>query len=42
MPDRWTLGIISGFLVVFLANGLLVWFALDQPLELDPTYTDSR
>lgn len=36
--DRWVVGIIAGFALMFFVNGLLVWLALDEPLEIDASY----
>jgi hypothetical protein len=34
----WVMGILAAFALVFLANGLLVWFALDTAPQIDRTY----
>jgi len=37
--NRWTLGILLAFAAVFLANGVLVWYATHGDDPIDPTYT---
>lgn len=36
--NRWTIGLVLGFCVVFFANGLLVWFSMQGSDPVDPTY----
>ena len=38
----WVAGILASFALVFLANGLLVWFALDTAPEIDESYESER
>lgn len=34
--NRWTVGILLAFAAVFVANGLLAWYAIqtDDPIEV--------
>lgn len=36
--NRWTIGLALGFCVVFVANGLLVWFAVEGNDPVDASY----
>ena len=40
--NRWLLGILAGFALVFTANGILVWLALDNGPEVVESYDQSR
>lgn len=36
--DRWLVGLIAGFALLFLADGLLVWLALQGAPEIEASY----
>lgn len=36
---RWTVGILIGFAAMLLANGLLVWYAVQGAPEIESSYT---
>lgn len=36
--NRWTIGLLLGFCVVFFANGLLIWFAVSSDEAVDASY----
>jgi hypothetical protein len=38
LPDRWVTGILLSFLLVFLANGALIYAALRVPDPVVPSY----
>lgn len=39
---RWTVAIVLGFLLMFLADGLFIWLAVSGAEDLDPSYTTER
>jgi len=36
--DRWVTGIIGAFAVVVFVNGLFIYLALDNPVQVEPSY----
>jgi hypothetical protein len=36
--DRWVLGLLLAFGAVFFANGLLVYFAVENPAQIVDSY----
>lgn len=36
--DRWVLGLLLAFATVLLANGLLVYFATENPVQIVDSY----
>jgi hypothetical protein len=38
--DRWVLAIVGTFAVVFLANGVMLFAALNNPVSIEASYEE--